>query len=431
MTHERLINGAPSLGPGMKIPGPNDFIGYLNTQHQEHGDTFDIDLGDRRAVVTAHPNGIQRILNHPNYARKAPLIYRGVERTLGKSILTASGIERQKSREVMKPSFHPKQIQDMTPMIATIGSNFTQELRERYVDGQNFNVFTEMNTLARRTLAGVLFGKHADALMDLDETMTAAFELVDVARKELDEATQQQFDSITLDLWGGTQAIIDTARKTEPDASLPSRLAHSNLDDETKRAEFLTIIFAGQETTALALTWLFDTMQGRPYIAEGIRDEIQTVLGDRQPEHHDIANLPYINRVIAEVLRLRPPVSAVARIAEEADILDGVDVNAGDMAIANIHQVQRHPKLHINPDYFTTDRRIPKPAEYSYLPFALGDRMCIGRGLALSELALHTVSLFRDPHLQVVSEPATPEFHTILTPATPVEATFNPLANVG
>lgn len=427
MTREQLTSSPPPPQPRLKMPGPNDFVGILDAQRQERGDAFDISLGDdKRAVVLSHPEDIRYVLNDSNYEQKAEPIYRGPIKVLGESSLTLSGTAWREVRAATNPIFHPKSVRDMTPTIVAIGSNFARELGERY-DGQPVDALKAMNDLARQTLRGTLFGRHANALKELDVTLDAAFELVTPARKEMDEATQRHFDSVTSQLRKGTKNILDNARQTDPDGSLPSRLAYSNLTDEAAISEQNTIMFAGQETTALALTWLLDTVQNYPAVVERMQDEIDTVLGGRPSEYLNIADLTYIPQVISEGLRLRPPVPVIARVAKEADTFNGITINAGNIVFIHKLGAHRHPEYWNDPHDFNPDRFASKPAEYSYIPFSLGKRMCIGRGLALSELAIHTVSLFSNLDIQVTSEQATPKFDTTLVPGTPVEATFRPL----
>ncbi|MEM6824371.1 MAG: cytochrome P450, partial [Pseudomonadota bacterium] len=179
-----------------------------------------------------------------------------------------------------------------------------------------------------------------------------------------------------------------------------------SLDKLMVRNNLLGFLFAGHETTALALTWALYLLAFDPVVHARARDEVRNALGERAvAEHGDLEKLPLVGRVIDEALRLYAPAGFLTRVALEDDELSGTPVRAGMTVILPIHALHRHRLLWDDPDAFDPDRFCgDEPAKrhrYAYLPFGGGPRICIGAALALQEakillasfLSRYTVSL--------------------------------------
>src|SRR3979490_601620 len=93
-------------------------------------------------------------------------------------------------------------------------------------------------------------------------------------------------------------------------------------------------MFAGHETTALTLTWLYKLLEGHDDITDNLREEARATLQGGVPTLPDLGRLTYTRQVIDEVLRLRPAGPVIARVANDADILGGTVVQAGDVAMS-------------------------------------------------------------------------------------------------
>jgi cytochrome P450 len=156
------------------------------------------------------------------------------------------------------------------------------------------------------------------------------------------------------------------------------------ISNEQIRDEMVTLLFAGGETTA----WVFNAMDqelNSGKWAEMLHEELKLtkMLGQRPcPD-----NLPRATAFVKEVMRLHPPIFIIGREAINDVDIGGVEVSAGDYVLLNLQQLHRHPDfwndpLEFEPERFLGDRLrlIPKDA---YIPFGLGQRMCIGYQLAM------------------------------------------------
>ncbi len=159
------------------------------------------------------------------------------------------------------------------------------------------------------------------------------------------------------------------------------------------RDNLLTFIVAGHETTALTLAWSMYLIAFDQEVQERAREEATGVLNGRAATGDDVANLPFIRKIIDEALRLYPPAGMVSRTALSEDELCGREIRKGDTVIIPIYALQRNEVLWENPNAFLPDRWENKPDRYAYLPFGDGPRICIGMSFALQEAVIILATL--------------------------------------
>ncbi len=203
-------------------------------------------------------------------------------------------------------------------------------------------------------------------------------------------------------------------RRTEDDGSLLSTLLSAvdadtgkPLADRDVRDEVMTLFFAGHETTALTLTWIFTFLDGRPAVLERMRAEVDEVLGGREPTFEDVPKLTYLRQVIEESLRLRPPAPITARNVVQDDEIDGYRVSAGDIVFTFFWATHRHPDFWPDPEAFDPERFSPERSKdrhsWSFIPFSGGPRSCIGNSFALIESSILVAQILTRFDLQVLS----------------------------
>jgi cytochrome P450 len=161
------------------------------------------------------------------------------------------------------------------------------------------------------------------------------------------------------------------------------------MTDAQLRDEVMTLLLAGHETTANALTWAFYLLALNPDVLERVEAEVDEVLAQRPPSFRDLGNLTYCTMVLQETLRLYPPAYALARTAVADDVVGGYHVDAGASITLSPYLTHRHPAFWEQPDHFDPERfRSERSAErhrYAYIPFGAGPRKCIGNNFAMTE----------------------------------------------
>jgi cytochrome P450 len=191
----------------------------------------------------------------------------------------------------------------------------------------------------------------------------------------------------------------------------------SSMSDKQLRDECLTVMLAGHETTANALSFAVWLMARHPEVQTAISEEARAVLGDRAPAASDYASLKYTTQVFAETMRLYPPVWVTARTSAEPYEIAGYRIAPGSILLAPQFVVHRDPRffaspLRFDPSRFSDENKAGRP-RYAFFPFAAGSRQCIGEGLAWMEGVFVLAVIAR-------------EWRLSLPPGSPTEIAYNP-----
>ena len=171
------------------------------------------------------------------------------------------------------------------------------------------------------------------------------------------------------------------------------------MSDKQLRDEAMTLIFAGHETTAHALTWTWYLLAKNPDKVAKMREELERVVRERRAEVEDLPNLPYLEMVVKESLRLLPSVWAYARQAQRDLVIEGYEIKKGQTITISHIAMGRNPKYYDNPMEFRPERwtreferSLPRGA---YTPFAGGPRVCLGKQFAMMEMRMILATLLQ------------------------------------
>eukprot|EP00357_Protocruzia_adherens_P005908 CAMPEP_0115028358 /NCGR_PEP_ID=MMETSP0216-20121206/36227_1 /TAXON_ID=223996 /ORGANISM="Protocruzia adherens, Strain Boccale" /LENGTH=467 /DNA_ID=CAMNT_0002404475 /DNA_START=296 /DNA_END=1699 /DNA_ORIENTATION=- len=166
------------------------------------------------------------------------------------------------------------------------------------------------------------------------------------------------------------------------------------LDLELLIDECVTFVFAGSETTSTLLEWTFYNLTKHPKALEKLQNELEHHFRDafrKDPERiisnpRELDQLPYLDRVIQETLRMFPPAPAISpRVALKDIELGSLKVKKGTLVNVTSYLLQRSPFYWKDPTTFNPDREEFKNSELRFLPFSAGKRSCIGQFFALME----------------------------------------------
>ncbi|NDJ52412.1 MAG: cytochrome P450 [Chloroflexi bacterium] len=149
-----------------------------------------------------------------------------------------------------------------------------------------------------------------------------------------------------------------------------------------------TVIFgAGHETTASALVWTLFLLSQHPQVAADLVDELEGALQGSAPQLDQLDQLPLLDRVVNESMRVIPPVPLNSRTVAHHTELGGYPMHPGLQVIVSIYHTHHMPDVFPEPERFIPERwETIKPGPYTYNPFSAGPRMCIGAKFALMEL---------------------------------------------
>lgn len=178
----------------------------------------------------------------------------------------------------------------------------------------------------------------------------------------------------------------------DPDTGQP-------MSEERLVDNVLTLLEAGHETTAKALTWTLYLLALAPHWQDRVRAEVRDVAGAAAITGEHIERLILTQAVIKEAMRLYPPVPIVSRIAAEPVELGGVALKDGTSVVIPIFAIHRHRRLWEDPDRFDPDRflsgRDAGLPRTQFMPFGAGPRTCIGLSFAMAEATAILATLVR------------------------------------
>ncbi|CAH2108030.1 unnamed protein product [Euphydryas editha] len=183
------------------------------------------------------------------------------------------------------------------------------------------------------------------------------------------------------------------------------------LDNQGIREEVDTFIFAGHDTTAVAMTYMMMALANEPEIQDKIHDEICQVLGDsdRSPTTDDLSQMQYLECCMKESLRLYPSAPLIARYLREETVLGDYTVPADTTAFIFIYDLHRRADVFPDPERFIPERFLPdncaKRHPYAYIPFSAGPRNCIGQKFAMLEMKTIMCQILKRFRLEPITKP--------------------------
>jgi unspecific monooxygenase len=171
------------------------------------------------------------------------------------------------------------------------------------------------------------------------------------------------------------------------------------MTDVELRDELLTLLIAGHETTATALSWALYWIHRTPEVKDKLMAEL-TTLG-QTPDPAEIARLPYLNAVCSETLRIYPIAFVAApRVCMKPIEIAGYWFPAETWLTAGIYQVHWREDLYPQPEQFRPERFLERQfSPYEYFPFGGGNRRCIGAAFAMYEMKLVLATILSDCEL--------------------------------
>jgi cytochrome P450 len=385
------------------------------------GDVVYLKIGPRRGYLVTNPADVRHVLqdNARSY-HKSPL-YEKLRVVLGNGLLTSEDSFWLRQRRIAQPAFHRQRIAALAGMMGAAAREAAARWQTIVSAGRPMDIEDEMMRLTRtvvlRTLLGGDLGPFATTV---DDAWTVVNQHIGESLWSLGftdrwpTAKYRRFLAARAVLLGAVDHVISQRRRTaSANVDLLSMLLSARdeetgeaMTDEQLRVEVMTFLLAGQETTALALTWTWYLLSQHPDARRRLEEEIDTVLGGRPPEYGDLVNLPYTRMVIDEAMRLYPPAWGISRQALSDDRLGGFHLPRGWLVFVIPYVLHRLPAFWEHPDAFDPERFSPERSadrpKFVYLPFGGGPRQCIGNHFALIEMQLILPTLAQTYRLRLV-----------------------------
>jgi cytochrome P450 len=400
----------PGPGDGFDLGGTDESLAMMRECFHRFGDTYRVFAPARGVynVVINHPDDIKRVMlsNHRNYTKGE-----GMDRVkilLGNGIMTSEGDFWRRQRRMMQPAFHRRVIDRFSGLVDAVNERFADRWSASAARGEPINLTDDLSELTLEIVLASIFG---DDLERLEARMGGNPFAVVAKETNRDLKFAFRFRSLTK-----LVAELIANRRREPGERFDflamlmdarDRETEQAMSDKEMIDEVLTLIVAGHETTAAALTWTWYLVSRHPATAERLAAEAGAVTA--RPLGLDIAeSLTFTHQVIQESLRLYPPGWLLTRRNLEADELGGYPIAPRTDIFICPYLLHRHPGFWTEPEAFRPERFADADAaerhRFSYIPFAVGPRHCIGEGLAMFEMLVHVQRMSRRFRLSRVDD---------------------------
>ena len=400
---------------------PTEFLDVLTASGAREAP---LHVGSERVLLLDEASQVWELLTtHARRTAKG----RGLVRAkvlLGEGLLTSEGEMHRRHRRALQPAFH-------AGPVAAYEAHFVRAARrtaDHWSDGGDVDLVAEMSAMTLDGAGAALFGadlrEPAPRITRALTTLLKGFRLAmapggpKLLRSPL--PVGRRVRSAKVELEGVVDDLLRGrwADDSSPGPVLDLLAAQPELTDEQVRAEVMTLLLAGHETTAMALTWALAAIDQTPVVRAGLEAEWDADRESSSPGG-PADRLPLTMAVLAETLRMWPPSWMFSRRVLEPLPLGGRTVPAGTMCLVSPLLLHRDPRWWTEPAQFRPDRWLsgepgdgrrfdpkrPGQPRGAYLPFGAGPRMCIGEQFAWSEAATMLAELGRNWRVRLPGTP--------------------------
>lgn len=412
---------------------PNNPMDTLCQMSQRYGPVIVVNMANQRVVFLSEPDHFKHVLvtKADNYIK----YFDGLKPIFGKSMITHDGALWQKIRMPQQPAFHPDLFAEYIPYFVTAIRSKMETWAELAKSGETVEMVEQTWTLAADMICKALFDRdmpfNPHFVFKCVKTYTDVMNHKEIRlRKQADEffeVSQEDTAKAIEAWWAVPPAVMAADPREHRERTLLKMIeaavadpARPEFDQQQAVDEIKQYLWAGTETTALTLAWALYLLSKHPEAAERVRQEGQSVIGDRDPTADDYAALQYTRSVIQETMRIYPPVWGLIRVASEPDVIGGKEIKPGDRVVVFGYGAHHNPKFWDEPEAFRPERwmdKTKKQVKYSYIPFGAGKRSCIGGAMSQVENTLALSILLRRFRPEYVGEtPAGINATVTLTP---------------
>ena len=382
---------------------------------RRYGDPFTWPTFLGKMVVTGDPEGIKTLLSAD------PEIYEALGADLlapvlgENNLILLSGERHRAMRKLQNPQFHGERLHAYGRLITGI----TEEHAGRWPPERPFPIQQTMQAISLDVILQAVLGlsepatraAFAEAVRSLVAALKPSFMFIRALRRPMFGlgawARFQRLRATTLALFG--KELAARRARAEPREDILSLMLAGRkedggaFDDQELFEQMISLIGAGHETTASALTWALYHVHRDPSVKAALLEELQSLAVPLDPEA--VTKLPYLNAVCSEVLRLDPVAPIVGRKLRQGLTLQGYDLHPGVSVGIGIINVHRRADLYPEPELFRPERFLTREyGAFEYLPFGGGSRRCLGAAFALYEMKLVLATVLRLHRLRLVTD---------------------------
>ena len=414
--------GLPLLGNALQFRSPSLHL-ELEAWAAQYGPYSQLRAAGRRILVVSDHQVVASVLRDrpAAFSRTARLREIGQEMGLQPGVVSAEGEDWMRQRRMVMAGFDPGHVRAYYPALVKVAQRLVKRWTQAAQHQETIVLQSDLMRYTVDTIAGLAFGAEVDTL-GADG---------DVIQQHLDKVFPALFRRITapIPLWRIFPSRADRAlarsmvevnkavdnfiaqarlrmqaepqRHTQPQNLLEAMLAaadrpDSGLSDAQVAGNVMTMLLAGEDTTANTIAWMIYLLWTHPEALAKACDEVRSKVHDcQQPSMDEVADLEFIEACIHETMRLKP-VGPQLPLQANADVLVGdVQVPRGTIVINLLRRDSVREDLVPRASRFEPERWLQSdnPAKRSSTPFGAGPRICPGRYLAMLEMKIAMTAL--------------------------------------
>lgn len=398
-------------------------LGFLDDCAQKYGDTFNLNLfGLPPFTIVSHPQANQEIFS---VDAKQFDVGRGnglIRVLVGdNSLFLMDGDRHKRERKLLMPPFHGEKVKSYAQIICDIAA----KAASKWPTQKTFLAQKAMQDITLETILHVVFGLSegeryqqmkpliANLLDMVGAPLRASFLFLPILQQDWGSwSPWGQFVRCRQKIYDLLQAEIDL-RRSQPDSNgndvLSLMLSARDEDgqpmtDAELKDEMISLLTAGHETTATALSWAFYWIEKLPEVKAKLLQELDSL--PENPDPLEVSRLPYLTAVCSETLRIYPvAIIAFPRIAKSPVEIMGYSFDQETMLAPCIYLTHQREDLYPEPKKFIPERFLERQyTPNEFLPFGGGNRRCIGYVLALLEMKLVLATILTKYELTLASD---------------------------
>ena len=409
--------GLPLLGNALQFRSPSLHL-ELEAWAAQYGSYYQLRAAGRRILVVSDHQVVAAVLRDrpAAFSRTARLREIGQEMGLQPGVFSAEGEDWMRQRRMVMAGFDPGHVRAYYPALVKVAQRLVTRWTQAAHRQETIVLQSDLMRYTVDTIAGLAFGAEVDTLgadgdviqQHLDKVFPALFRRITapiplwrIFPSRADRALVRSMVEVNKAVdnfiaQARLQMQAEPQRYTQPQNLLEAMLAaadrpDSGLSDAQVAGNVMTMLLAGEDTTANTIAWMIYLLWTHPEALAKACDEVRSKVRDcQQPSIDEVADLEFIEACIHETMRLKP-VGPQLPLQANADVLVGdVQVPRGTIVINLLRRDSVREDLVPRASRFEPERWLQSdnPAKRSSTPFGAGPRICPGRYLAMLEMKI-------------------------------------------
>ena len=415
--------GLPIIGNALQIDSSRLHL-IAEAWSRKYGDYFRIRLGGGALLVIKNPDAIAQVLRDRPEGFERLRRMNQIAKEMGlDGLFSVNGEQWRRQRPMVMAGLDPAHIKSYFPALVRVTQRLARRWQRAAAAGEAIELQADLMRYTVDVTAGLAFGADINTLESDHEVIQTHLDKVFPALHRrllspfaywrwLHLRAERELAGHLRELHRAVQGFIAMARqrmdadpslRTQPKNLIEAMIAArdvegSGLGDSDVAGNVLTMLLAGEDTTANTLAWMIWLLSRHPVAMRRARDEVRGAIG-AQPlptQYEQLSALAYVEGCAHETMRLKPVAPLQMLQAARDSVVAGIDIPAGQVVMLLMRPAATDERHFPDPQTFDPARwlsgeapgRAAASAKRVAMPFGAGPRLCPGRYLAMQEIKM-------------------------------------------